>query len=108
VAEIREWLEGWKCTDGAGTPAPSLPLESILALLDCEQDGIEGWRQRKLYSSNSRNPDPLRARVEEALAEVNRMAEVLRNTSRPVSRGRADAVEWSARFLASALGKEEA
>jgi hypothetical protein len=46
VDEIHEWLEGWKCTDGAGNPTPSLSLENILTLLHCEQDGIAGWVER--------------------------------------------------------------
>lgn len=46
--EIKEWLEGWfiagKYEDGR---RKGLSLESILVLLECDQDGIEAYFERK-------------------------------------------------------------
>lgn len=48
TSEIKEWLEGWlvvdKYTNGR---RESLSLESILVLLECDQDGIEAYFERK-------------------------------------------------------------
>lgn len=48
--EIKEWLEGWfvigKYENGR---RKSLPLESILVLLECDQDGIEAYFERKVW-----------------------------------------------------------
>lgn len=48
--EIKEWLEGWfiagQYEDGR---RKGLSLESILALLECDQDGIEAYFERKTW-----------------------------------------------------------
>lgn len=46
-AEIREWLEGWRCEYGDVEVVPALSLETIIALLDCKQYGIEAYFERK-------------------------------------------------------------
>lgn len=53
VAEIKEYLEGWFICDGNGNikeengAKRSLSLESILILLDDDQDGIAEYFERK-------------------------------------------------------------
>ena len=54
--EIKEWLEGWfvveKYINGR---RKSLLLESILVLLECDQDGIEAYFERKTYEQQNNN-----------------------------------------------------
>ena len=50
VDQIREWLEGWRCFDGTGTPVPGLSVDAILTLLDCDQDGIEAYFKRNTHT----------------------------------------------------------
>lgn len=38
--EVREWLMCWQLETAAGTPAGFLPLEQVIPLLECEQDGL--------------------------------------------------------------------
>ena len=51
--EIKEWLEGWYVADGNGGIKTvngckeGLGLQSILVLLECDQDGIEAYFERK-------------------------------------------------------------
>lgn len=53
--EIKEWLEGWYVVDdNGGIKAVNgckvgLGLESILVLLECDQDGIKAYFERKAY-----------------------------------------------------------
>lgn len=57
VKEIREYLEGWLFTNGTGR---GLPLQSILAMLECDQDGIEACRNRRrqLSEPNDQGDSP--------------------------------------------------
>ena len=54
--EIKEWLEGWYVSDNNGGikeengQKVGLCLTSILTLLECDQDGIEAYFERKEWN----------------------------------------------------------
>ena len=52
TGQIKEWLEGWYIDNNKNT---SLSLSSIIVLLECDQDGIEAYFERKEYYSKEKN-----------------------------------------------------
>lgn len=49
TAEIKEWLEGWFLVDEDGNIKGQSSLETIINMLEDDQDGIDTWLLRKKY-----------------------------------------------------------
>lgn len=55
IKEIRQYLEGFRTTDGNGEPSEPLGLETILQSLDDDHDGIEAVTDRYQRYQKRRN-----------------------------------------------------
>lgn len=49
IKEVKEWLEGWFLVDGDGNIKGESSLQTIINMLEDDQDGINIWLLRKKY-----------------------------------------------------------